>query len=395
MSRRFRRDNVVCVKCVEDAALADVVRENGVDAPCDFCGGEQETGAFEAVLARVRQAIDLEWSHPEDELLLDSESETGWAGEVFDGWEVLAEIGYEPKAYSLHEAIALALSDSQFCQRNYGLMREKERWLAGWKEFKHAVKHERRFTFWSMGDRWNEPYHPDFLAVGEVLREIGELVRQANLVRILEPGHAFWRVRVHDVWENCTQDSELSAPPTEKATRSNRMSPAGISMFYGAEDLGTACDETIDRGGDASKAVTWGRFVAQRQMRLLDLTDLPESPSYFEIQIQDRRRAIEFLHRFVKDMAERISLDGREHIEYVPTQVFTEFVRFQLKANATEGFDGMRYRSSRTGRACVVLFCGQSECLDVKGEHRTVRWLALDRASVGTANIGDLWENTP
>jgi len=63
---------------------------------------------------------------------------------------------------------------------------------------------------------------------------------------------------------------------------------------------------------------------------VLDLTRLPRRLGFFEQQSDsgDRdRHAIQFLHRFVKSLAMKVERGEREHINYVPTQVVTEWFR--------------------------------------------------------------------
>jgi hypothetical protein len=58
------------------------------------------------------------------------------------------------------------------------------------------------------------------------------------------------------------------------------MSPAGISISYGATDRVTAIGEA---GVHAShRYVVTGEFTPTREIRLIDLTNLPELPSIFD-----------------------------------------------------------------------------------------------------------------
>ena len=105
------------------------------------------------------------------------------------------------------------------------------------------------------------------------------------------------------------------------------MSPAGIVMTYVSEDAATALAETADKPG--TYAV--GQFRALRDITILDLADLPPIPSLFE-EISDTlpydpHKALRFLHRLADDISRPIERDDRVHIEYVPTQVVTEFLR--------------------------------------------------------------------
>jgi RES domain len=53
----------------------------------------------------------------------------------------------------------------------------------------------------------------------------------------------------------------------------------------------------------------------------------------------------------------------KQHIEYVPTQVFTEYVRYHMAAPDGKPVDGIRYLSSWDRRPCVVLFLDADDWL--------------------------------
>lgn len=384
-------DKAVCTNCIEDEALAEVVRENLEDGPCSFCGKKRkEVGSLSAVIERFAQALNLDYSKPEEELFRDSETESGWSHDPMTFYDVLGDIGFETTNFDIMEEIAKAFSDRQFCEKDFGLMRPNERRQAGWERFKHAVKHKRRYTFWSMGDDENDKDHPDSLPVGEMLREIGEMISEASLIKTIAKGEGFWRVRPHESGKRCTEDSDLSPPPEDKAVQANRMSPAGVPMFYGAEDWQTACAETVEPTTDPNKSVSGGLFKAMRPLRLLDLIDFPESPSYFDIERRPLRHALRFLREFAHDLAQPVSRDDKAHIEYVPTQAFTEYVRHQMKTDDDAAFDGIRYRSSKNGKPCVVLFCGQPECVEDPDTYGVTQWLSLDKSSVKTVIVKDI-----
>jgi hypothetical protein len=94
---------------------------------------------------------------------------------------------------------------------------------------------------------------------------------------------------------------------------------------------------------------------------LLNLTDLPPIPSlYTAAGRTPQRYDLAFLYEFATDLAQPIALDGQDHIEYVPTQVVTEYLRY-ISANAV---DGILYRSARNNRGCCVLFCDATNCID-------------------------------
>ena len=164
-------------------------------------------------------------------------------------------------------------------------------------------------------------------------------------------------------------------------------------MFYGTESFETAMLETFDPLRAKGKLISGSCFQPLNDLRVLDLVNLPAAPGYFAIDEQGIRDPLLFLHQFVTDVVRPIQRDGREHIEYVPTQVFTEFVRWELTGSDDIKFDGLRYRSSRNGDPCIVLFCDHEQCLEQAGKdswNRVHQVLQFDRASIKTIKPGDV-----
>jgi len=105
------------------------------------------------------------------------------------------------------------------------------------------------------------------------------------------------------------------------------MSPAGIPMFYGAVDGYTAVAETPTGRIEKSQIISVAEFVSVKEFWVVDLSTLPRIPSRFSETSRHERGAIRFLHDFVSDLSKPVKKDGREHIEYVPTQIVTEYFR--------------------------------------------------------------------
>ena len=107
-----------------------------------------------------------------------------------------------------------------------------------------------------------------------------------------------------------------------------------------------------------------GRFERLKPITVLDLTGIPPIPSLFE-SISDSaevvpRRALTFLHHIAKEMSRPIERDDRVHVNYVPTQVVTEFIRDQLTWGDTR-IEGIRYQSSvHPGHVSYVLFANEA-----------------------------------
>jgi hypothetical protein len=152
---------------------------------------------------------------------------------------------------------------------------------------------------------------------------------------------------------------EISSPPDEYA-KQNRMSPAGVSMFYGTFDEETARREcTPQTGHDGKGRFLIGQFKQNRSLQLIDLTALPRTS--FWHQKRETREALAFMRIFHKEITKRIKSDDRIHTEYIPSQVFTEYLRYVFKLEGEISVDGMIYNSSVNERHCIVLFFNQKE----------------------------------
>jgi RES domain-containing protein len=135
--------------------------------------------------------------------------------------------------------------------------------------------------------------------------------------------------------------------PRKKAIFSNRMSPAGIPMFYGAEDEATAIAETYTPSPGTPAVVTVGKFRTARPAWVVDLTALPPFPSLFDQERRHLRGPLRFLRAFVKDLSKPIKKDGREHIGYVPTQIVTDYLRHVFRTETGHRARGVIFPSTR------------------------------------------------
>ena len=96
-------------------------------------------------------------------------------------------------------------------------------------------------------------------------------------------------------------------------------------------------------------------------------------PSNFDRENRAKRQPIAFLNKLERNLTGTVARDDKVHIEYVPTQVVTEYVRHRLKDAQGEPMDGILYRSSRdhTSKAAVI-FAEPEQC----GPRERERWLA-------------------
>ena len=159
-------------------------------------------------------------------------------------------------------------------------------------------------------------------------------------------------------------------------------------MFYACDDIDTALLEVAQEPG--SFAVGCWRIL--RPAIVLDLTDIPAIPGLFErdpeVGQEVSRRALTFLQHVADQISRPITRDDRIHIEYVPTQVVTEFLRARVKWRG-KAIDGVKYASAaHPGHASYVLFANRDHVVidHPNSESEETPWIELVdvcRRSVG------------
>ena len=142
-----------------------------------------------------------------------------------------------------------------------------------WARFSEVVMHRRRFFFENYG---RQP-HDEYLTPGEVLQKILDYAQKYELFQPLPCFTKLFRARCQGQGTKFTTAQELGPPPKEHAIRSNRMSPAGMPMFYACDCPETALRETADKSGRFAV----GKFRTRRHAIILDLTKVPPVPSLF------------------------------------------------------------------------------------------------------------------
>jgi hypothetical protein len=269
------------------------------------------------------------------------------------------------------------------------------------------VTHCRRYTFWSATEDFFPETDPPDVPANETLDEIQTVISYVELVRELPTGTRFWRARSHKNGEELKLPEEFTSPPLECATEPNRMSPAGIPMFYGADDFDTAVREITPRKIPRGQQASAVQFMCLRPLQILDL-DIPDwdgmalKRSYFACDGRKWRHCLRFLRQFSRELStpfiygneflQEFAGKHNPHIDYVPTQVFTEYVRYHMRSFDGRPVDGIRYRSSlnhqdhgsRIYPSCYVLFFDQDDCLPGKGRRQS---LECDMNSRKTAAV--------
>jgi hypothetical protein len=367
----------VCSSCVHDDALSALIREEGEKQICGFCGAKCSSLSLQELTDQILERISWEYSDVDSEMVPYDGEEQEYFCDIYTSEELLSDqIGLDARPEVILE-IAQLMPDLTWCKRQLRSGDLGAALNSGWKSFIDVVKHHVRYFFSEphdahRGGRFDDFPNPEVFGIEydpdegvppeRILDAIGSIVRRAKLIRSLDSGSIIFRARVQAVHEKPATAEELGPPSTELAVQSNRMSPAGIVMSYGAFDSPTAIGETfqLDRERAADKVVSVGQFRSSRPLTVLDLTNLPSTPSFFGDY--EMHHGISFLWDFNRDLTKPIARDGMEHVDYVPTQIVSEYFRHRFKTKEELLLDGIIYLSSRTGSPACVLFFDQSDC---------------------------------
>ena len=383
----------VCSSHFEDKELIKFLDENTDANFCDYCDEVKPSINFDRFQKFVEEAVYSEYCEPYNEGAHYDPEENYYEDRfpfktVHHTDELLDEL-LETYDYEIVEDLAGSFPDDYLTlsEAIWGPTKN-EYFLGGWEKFKHIVKHEVRFLFFDpkLAEQYEDEYH-ESLNPAFVLDEVGKAILELGYISVIPSGSiSLYRARQHKFEEEVINAKTLGSPPIQFA-KANRMSPAVISMFYGALDVATCKAEVIDPTWKGS-VLTIGEFTNLKEFNLIDFTDIEEIPSIFDIQNRHKRSIMGFIKSFVADLSIPVKPDDTVHIEYIPTQVVTEYLK--LKFQKEHNVQGIMYKSVKyKGGLCAVLFTKNEDMLGLHeiGRENENDILALLEDSLATELI--------
>lgn len=205
-----------------------------------------------------------------------------------------------------------------------------------WDHFKEVIKHDARFFG---------------VATREILNTIlGGLTTfcEGIAIRRLTAADDVYRARLACSLEEARdwfgQPATKLLPPPQAVASAGRMNAAGIRVFYGALKEQIAVAEVQPQ---VDSHVVVGIFNPVRSLEVLDLGafgNVFDCTDLFDPEFDVVSKRLGFLRILEQEIS--LPIQSRdEALDYIPTQVFAEYVRFVL------GLDGVLYRSAQTGEA--------------------------------------------
>ncbi|MFU5327362.1 HEPN-associated N-terminal domain-containing protein [Pseudomonas aeruginosa] len=369
----------VCARCFGDEGLKEFIRQNSQPGKCSYCERRRRVCSLNQVIEHIMNSVRLEWGHPANEGLPYETREGGWqVADVYDTWELLEELDIQCGSDELFGDISGAIHDSEWCEvEPYSLPLDRTL-VYGWESFCNFIIHTARFVFFKAENAAYDRHQHDEMNPVDILEAIGGICDRLDLVGSLAVTEKIYRVRVVDPDATLSKAKELGSPPDNLANMPNRMSPVGISMFYGAFSIDTAIRETFDPSISVGKKAVCGEFSPVRELVVIDLSDSFYVPSLFDPDKQELRSYYKFMCDFISDFSKPIERGERAHADYVPTQVVTEFFRHIYRSREGASIDGVIYPSSKTGERAIVIFADSAACVDAGEEKQRGALLKLN-----------------
>lgn len=352
----------LCINHITDSALRRHARRAMTERECSFCGrsGSPTETPFavtmDSVAEEVHRAITSRYRSFDEASYFEGEP---WESELGTG-TVVQEVAQHAFDDSVSDSVLTAITAAIESPTSWFADDTQTQFAYSWEQFAETVRHEARFVFMARPRPGGENEPPARLtAFLDGL--LGYADKSTRMLHTLEAGTKLYRGRMtddagalHDEVAGAPAEKLGSAPPHRAAA--GRMSGEGVPLFYGADQLHTAVAE-IALHSPYDQAVV-GEFVTRRPLTILDFTRKPRLPSIFDHENRERRLFTEFVDDFVSAITKPVILDGRERVEYIPTQVVTEYLRWVPERR----IDGIAFpsRADTTGKN-IVLFMGQGE----------------------------------
>lgn len=321
---------------------------------CDYCG---ECGtpvlAVEQVQEHLYEVIGTYYAEPANAGTPWMDGE--WIVPTVDTDDVLHDLGFYPVDALREEIVSADLTEYwvKAARGHWSDIQDEELMLHSWESFSYAAKHQTRFNFRSA----RKDAHSQEIPVADMLEVVGAEVNA--LIKTLKIGTELYRSRYLPVAEAMRVSASTMGPPPKELATAGRMNPAGIPYFYAAFDVQTALAEIgqAPEGKLPAAAV----FHTNKLLNVVDFSELPSVPSVFATDLKAERVTALFLNGFVRAITRSVEKDGREHIDYVPSQIVCEYLAQSFASEGGASIDGIVFPSAahEGGKNLVVFPSGK------------------------------------
>ena len=381
-SRGYKNsDKNVCSKCVGDKYLYGMIRSKGICGTCSFCHKKRNVLPMNNILEVISRTIRQNYVPAEGNAIYDSE-EKQWMDceHVIDGYDFIYD---ELNTYLesnndefLKELLEKLVFEDRMRKSQFSESQEQIDMME-WNKYCSLVRDTSLSAEQIIGliNNKNISEMPINLKnIHITLNMIYDYCKELGLVRILgginskKKSVPVYRcvnfLPIGQTFEDLSFiPASLVGTAPARNVADNRMSEKGDMMFYGADNIATACKEVGTNGKHPEYPATVGEFYANKNFRILDLSYIPfkSLPSIFDIDNMSKRNAWFFLREFVDQISEARRESGNDNDYdkfYKPTQVFTKYIQRNTTLN------GLKFKSSKSSGNCYVIFVVNRDCID-------------------------------
>lgn len=388
-SREFGEvpEKYICYQCIGDNGLKEYIQRNATHKRCSYCKKRSKKNSaisLENFILYVQQCLRAEYETIENSGTPYESREGGWQGPEQEIDDILDEHPLWSDSGEIEEEVQDILSDNTYAKEFTGTPSD---WNSEyWSKFVDLVKYKARFILF----RRDFTFEYDFDDPRYILDTIGNLL--PDIAQTVPAGLKLTRVRGSNEGIEGMLATNLGTNSPRRTKDPFRMSPAGIPLFYAAESAATAAAEVSTKG--EYKFYHIGTFETSREVVLIDFTAKLPMPSIYDEDKAHKREGILFLRRFVKDMSLPVGKNGEENIDYLPTQIVTEYIRYLCKIKG-KNVDGVRYPSTQhEGGICYAFFVDSEHCLNAYDKIENEDELHLILTDARTHVAASLIKNT-
>ncbi|CEI54458.1 hypothetical protein [Acinetobacter bereziniae] len=342
-------DKTICIECVKDAFLERIVLNNAISNRCSYCNKKfrsHKAASYNIVMHAIYDGIYKYYGDAYSVNLPYSEGE--WLFEAHYIGDILFKFdpGWCEEFYCDIENSADPFQYLVPHTNNSWLeLPENEVLMYSWDSFKDQVLYKTRYLF--LNEPIDEINDEQIIPVSQMLNALEDLCIEFNLVKKIRKKSLFYRVRSQLKDESFSEFNHMGVAP-QKIASAGRMNPGGIPYFYIADSALTAKLEVIKD----QEYWSYATFKLKKDIEVIDFSNLPKIPSIFDVNEYSSRQKLMFLYDLVSDMSKPVGPDVKDHIEYIPTQVVSEFFRYRFNPKVK----GIRYKSVKNKEGINIAF---------------------------------------
>ncbi len=370
-------DNYCCINCFSEPEINNFIKSGEEIGDCDYC----ESKGIEICSVIDVGSFIMEGFHRYYE---DAANQVGYLMPTSCLTEILL---YQEEIFSdelsdPEKLLTDLVADdaTPYVRRDpYGPPSGDPDEIRYWENFCKTVKTKKRFTTFLSSE--NEDKYDHGIPRNFLSHLASNFI--PSLIHVLQPGEKIYRARINNQNKKLLH-KDLTSPPHGKS-RNSRMSPVGISFFYGGLTPEVCIHEVRP---SVSENVEVAEFQVVKELFILNLA--VEIESYKSIFDSEYYFTYEeyfkpFLEHFANDISKPIRKTDNE-IGYVPTQILTEFIKEinfknsfswrDANGNETDVFiNGIQFKSSIMKEGInLVLFKGPDISTSI-GANKSDTWL--------------------